>query len=49
MTPLAGDGDLGVRSSIADIEALGSSASLEDAWKLSQIPESNTSAILYGR
>ncbi len=34
MTPLKGDGDLGVRASIEDIEAPGSSVSLEDAWKI---------------
>ncbi len=30
MTSLAGDGDHGVRASIADVEALGVIASLED-------------------
>ncbi len=34
MSPHSGDGDLGVRTSIEDIEAHGSSVSLEDAWKI---------------
>ncbi len=43
MAPLAGDGDLGVRASIADVEALGSSVSIEDAFKVcaeASIPDS---------
>ncbi len=34
MTPLAGDGDLGVRASFADIEALETNAALEDGFKI---------------
>ncbi len=34
MTSLAGVGDLGVRASIADAEALGGSTSLEDVLKV---------------
>ncbi len=33
VTPLTGDGDLGVRASIEDIEAHGSSVSLEDVGR----------------
>ncbi len=34
VTPLTGDGDLGVRASIKDIEAPGSNVSLKGAWKV---------------
>ncbi len=33
VTSVAGDEDLRVRASIADVEVLGSSAPLEDGWK----------------
>ncbi len=46
VTPLAGDGDLGVRASIEDIEALGGSVSLEDGWKIwSETPLANVCRI----
>ncbi len=34
VTSLAGVGDLGLRASIADVEALRSSESLDDVWKI---------------
>ncbi len=35
-TSLASVGELGVRASILDVDALGGSASLEDGWKTSR-------------